>query len=526
MADNDPVVETRAGKLRGTTIEGVAAFLSVPYGAPTDGANRFMPPRPPAPWAGVRDVAAFRTQAPQSRLGFPTRPELVDLGGPPDPLPESEDCLALNVWTPGVDAAARRPVMVWFHGGAFAFGSSNQVRLRGSRLCRRDVVVVTVNQRLNIFGHLDLSQVGGAEFAQSGNAGTLDMLAALEWVRDNIAQFGGDPANVTIFGESGGGAKVSTLLAIPSARGLFHKAIVQSGAAVRLRERDRAARLTEAVLKELTIERTELHRLREVPMARLLAAIEPAQRAVGASPWPLFDRYPFGPTVDGTLLPHHPFEPEAPASSADIPLLIGDMANEMASFLAHDDAVWHRRLTEAEMVARVGAVAGTHTDRVVETYRRLLPDANPAERLIATLTDSNFRLRSLTVAERKATGTGAPLWMYSFAWRTPVFGGRLGAFHALDVPFTFDTIDLTKATDGSATARGLADLMASTWAHFAHTGRPAHARLPDWPVYTADRRATMVLDAACRVEDDPGRETRLLWREIARPGVRWAQSRA
>ncbi len=365
--------------------------------------------------------------------------------------------------------------------------------------------MVTVNHRLNIFGHLDLSQFGGAEFARSGNAGTLDMLAALEWVRDNIAGFGGDPGNVTIFGESGGGAKVCTLLAMPSARGLFHKAIVQSGAVVRLREPDRAARLTEAVLRALEIERTELHRLRDVSMARLLAAIEPAQRAVGASRWPLFDRYPFGPTVDGTLLPRHPFVPDAPGASADIPLLIGDMGDEMASFLAHDDAVWHRTLTEAEMVARVGAVAGAHTERVVETYRRKLPDASPAERLIATLTDSNFRLRSLIVAERKAAGGGAPVWMYSFAWRTPVFEGRLGAFHALDVPFTFDTIDLTKATDNSATARGLADLMAGTWAHFAHTGRPAHERLPEWPAYTANRRATMVLDAAARVADDPAR---------------------
>ncbi len=348
-------------------------------------------PRPPAPWAGVREATAHRTQAPQSRLGFPTRAELTDLWGPPDASPESEDCLALNVWTLEADAAAGRPVMVWFHGGAFAFGSSNQIRLQGSRLCRRGgVVVVTVNQRLNIFGHLDLSEIGGAEFARSGNAGTLDMVAALEWVRDNIAGFGGDPGNVTIFGESGGGAKVSTLMAMPMARGLFHKAIVQSGAAVRLRERDRATRLTEAVLAALGIDRTELPRLRQVPTARLLAAIEPAQRAVGPSPWPLFDRYPFGPTIDGAVLPRHPFHPAAPAASADIPLIIGDTRDEMASFLAHDDAVWHRRLTEAEMVARVRGAAGPHTEHVVETYRRLMPSANPSERLIATLTDFEF----------------------------------------------------------------------------------------------------------------------------------------
>lgn len=520
MADNDPVVESRAGKLRGTVIEGVAAFLSVPYGAPTDGANRFMPPRPPTPWAGPRDATSYRTQAPQSRVGFATRAELAEIWGPPDPSPESEDCLALNVWTPGLDAAARRPVMVWLHGGAFAFGSSNQIRLRGSRLCRRgDVVVVTVNQRLNIFGHLDLSEIGGPEFARSGNAGTLDMVAALEWVRDNIAAFGGDPGNVTIFGESGGGAKVSTLMAMPMASGLFHKAIVQSGAAIRLRERDRATRLTEAVLSALGIDRTELHRLRQVPIARLLAAIEPAQRAVGPSPWPLFDRYPFGPTVDGPggVVPSHPFHPTAPAISADIPLIIGDTTDEAVSFLVHDDAIWERRLTEAEMVARLRGTAGPYTERVVETYRRLMPGTDPSARLIATLTDSNFRLRSLIAAERKARQGEAPVWMYSFAWRTPVFDGRLGAPHALDVPFTFDTIDLTNASDGSPAARRLAEVMSGTWAAFARTGRPQFDGLADWPAYDPEARATMVLDATCRVENDPRGETRRLWQEIAAP---------
>ena len=297
--------------------------------------------------------------------------------------------------------------MVWFHGGAFSYGTANAARLQGSRLARRgDVVVVTVNQRLNIFGFLDLSAVGGADFAASGNAGTLDMIAALEWVRDNIARFGGDPGNVTIFGESGGGGKVCTLLAMPSARGLFHRAIVQSGAAIRLRERDRATKLTDAVLKVLGLTGNDLRKLQSLPMAQLLAAVDPAQKAIGPAPQPLFDRYPFGPVVDGSIVPRHPFDQSAPDVSADIPLLIGDMKDEMASFLARDDKVWHRTLTEQELRDRVAAVAGEHTDRVIETYRRLYPDANPAERLIATLTDSNFRIRSLIVAEHKAAAGG------------------------------------------------------------------------------------------------------------------------
>jgi para-nitrobenzyl esterase len=508
-----PVVETTAGRISGAIVEGIAAFKSVPYGAPTSGANRFKPPHLPEPWAGVRDATAYLGHAPQAGLRSVPRPELADFSGAPDTSPESEDCLTLNVWTPATDG--KRPVMVWFHGGAFSYGTANSPRLQGSRLARRgDVVVVCVNQRLNIFGFLDLSAVGGAEYARSGNAGTLDMVAALEWVRDNIARFGGDPHNVTIFGESGGGGKVCTLMAMPAARGLFHRAIVQSGAAVRLREPERATKLTDAVLRQLGIDKSSLDQLQTVPAAQLLAAVPPAQQAIGPAALPLIDRYPFGPTVDGDVLPRHPFEPDAPPVSAEVPLLIGDMKSEMTSFLATDDKIWHRTLTEAELRDRVAKVAGTHAERVIDTYRRLLPGANPAERLIATLTDSNFRIRSLLVAERKAMQRAAPVYMYSFEWETPLFDGRLKAPHALDVPFTFDTIDLTNATDRSPAAHRLAATMAETWATFARDGVPAHPAIPQWPVYATDRRSTMLLDAEWRVADDLRGETRRLWQEI------------
>ena len=509
-----PTVETTAGRVRGAIIDGVAAFKCIPYGAPTSGANRFMPPRSPVAWAGVRDALDYAGHAPQEGLRPASRPELADFSGPPDTSPETEDCLTLNVWSPGCDAA-KRPVMVWFHGGAFSYGTANAARLQGSRLARRgDVVVVTVNQRLNIFGFLDLSAVGGADFAASGNAGTLDMIAALEWVRDNIARFGGDPGNVTIFGESGGGGKVCTLLAMPSARGLFHRAIVQSGAAIKLRERDRATKLTDTVLKVLGLTGNDIRKLQSLPMAQLLAAVDPALKAIGPAPMPLFDRYPFGPVVDDSIVPRHPFDQSAPEVSADIPLLIGDMKDEMSSFLARDDKVWHRTLTEHELRERVAAVAGEHTNRVIETYRRLYPDANPAERLISTLTDSNFRIRSLIVADHKARQAGAPVFMYSFEWETPVQGGRLKAPHALDVPFTFDTIDLTNATDRSAAAHGLAAAMSATWAAFAHAGVPDNAAIPHWPAYDATTRSTLVLDAECRIENDPRGETRQLWQSI------------
>ena len=307
------VIETAAGKLRGASAAGICAFKGIPYGASPSGRKRFMPPEPPQPWAGVRDALAYAGHAWQLPNRPKRRPVLETLLGPADATPEGEDCLTLNLWTPGLGDGANRPVMVWLHGGAFGYGSGNRAVTNGANLARRgDAVVVNVNHRLNIFGFLHLADIGGEAWAHSGNAGVLDLVAALRWVHDNIERFGGDPGNVTIFGESGGGGKVSVLLAMPAARGLFHRAIIQSGAAIRVSTRERANALAEAVLKELGIGRNECERLQTVPADRLLGAIAPASRAVGRSRWPLLDRYDFGPVVDGTDLPQHPAEPSAP----------------------------------------------------------------------------------------------------------------------------------------------------------------------------------------------------------------------
>jgi para-nitrobenzyl esterase len=292
---------------------------------------------------------------------------------------------------------------------------------------------------------------------------------------------------------------------------LFHRAIIQSGAAVRLRTKERAGALTEIVLKHLG---ATVDTVGAVPVGHLLAAIEPAQAALGPSPTPLFDRYPFGPVVDGEVLPAQPFDPAASDICADVPLIIGDMKTETTSFLAVVDKVWNRTLTAAELRERVTAIAGAHAGRVVELYEQLYHGVNPAEQLIAITTASNFRIRSLALAQRRVALGRGPVWMYSFEWETPVLGGKLKAPHAMDVPFVFNTLDLTNATGGSADAQRLAETMSSVWAAFARNGRPDHASIPAWPQYDPAVRATLMLDRQCRIENDPRGEERRLWQDI------------
>jgi para-nitrobenzyl esterase len=508
-----PTVETGSGKIRGAVTGGIHAFKGIPYAAPTGAANRFLPPQPVAAWAGMRDALAYHGQAPQSPAKPKRRGEMDNILGPADATSETEDCLTLNVWTPG-PGAAKRPVMVWLHGGAFAYGSGNRAVTEGANLAKRgDVVVVSVNHRLNICGYLHLEDIGGERFAGSGNSGSLDMVAALRWVRDNIAAFGGDPGNVTIFGESGGGGKVSALLVMPAAKGFFHRAVIQSGAAIRFTTRERANALADAVVKQLG----GIDRLAAVPLDKLLAAIAPASRGAGPRAYPLLDRYDFGPVVDGSVVTQHPSEPTTSPLGDDIPLMIGGTAQEATLFL-DDDAVWDRSLSEAELRERVAAVAGPDTDAALALYRDLLPGASAGDRLIAALTGSNFSVRTWLYAERRAARGGAPVYHYSLDWGSPFAGGRMGAHHAMDLPFVFDTTEVPLSTKGADGAPELAAAMSATWAAFARTGTPGNPAIPEWPAYTTDRRATMVFDTRCRAVDDPGREARLLWSRVATRG--------
>ena len=509
-----PIVETASGRIAGTTSGGVHAFKGIPYGASTAGADRFMPPRKPEPWAGIRPAMAYAGRSPQAAAGA-QRPELATVWGPVDTLPVGEDCLTLHVWTPALDNS-RRPVMVWLHGGAFSYGSANSPRYDSTNLARRnDVVVVAVNHRLNIFGHLDLSEIGGERFAQSGNVGLLDLVAALEWVRDHAARFGGDPGNVTIFGQSGGGGKVSALLAMPRAKGLFHKAIVQSGASVRFAERERTTRLADAVLKHLGLGKNQLDALQELPLARLQEAVEPAQKTLPRPAHPLLDRYNFGPVIDGRVLPAHPFDPIAPALSDDVPILIGGTKDESSIFLAPDEAVWNRTVTEDDLRRRIAAVAGDATDELLGYYKQRDPMAAASDRLITALTASNFAVRSVLLAERKAARNRAPVWMYSFDWETPAFGGRLKSPHSIDVPFVFDTLQVIGEAHRRPQAQALADRVSRTWATFARNGDPNNDSIPAWPAYVEGQRSTMIFDDECRIADDPDGAVRPLWSKVA-----------
>jgi para-nitrobenzyl esterase len=514
MQSSAPVVDTTSGKIRGVAVDGIAAFKGIPYGASTAGANRFMPPQKPASWGGVREAVNWAGHAPQAFFGH-RRPEVSRLSGAPDKVPVSEDCLTLNLWTPGLDAG-KRPVMVWLHGGAFSYGSANTPRTAGANLARRgDVVVVSVNHRLNIFGFLDLTALGGEEFAHSANAGVLDLVGALEWVRENVARFGGDPGNVTIFGQSGGGGKVSALLAMPAAKGLFERAIVMSGAGIRMAEHDRATKLAEAVLGEVGLKTDQLDKLQTLPIKRLLAAIEPAQKKLVPAGFRLLDRYGFGPVVEGHDLPHHPFDPTATNLSDNVPVMVGGTRDENALFLAADDAVWNRTLSADELRTRVAKVAAGNTDAVLALYRQMHPGMNPAELLIEITTDSNFWVRSVLLAERKAAKGRAPVYMYSFSWRTPVLDGKLMAPHAIDVPFVFDTVDVVGITGHAPAAAKIAAVEAATWASFARAGTPDNKAIPHWPAYTAADRTTMMIDTEWSLQNDPQHAARLLWTRIA-----------
>ena len=495
-------VKTATGSLRGYIDNGVHVFKGVPYAASTAGANRFLPPQTRQPWTDVRDATQWGQRPPQILGGEPAEMLPTD---PREPL--GEDCLVMNIWTPN-PAAGRRPVMVWLHGGGYASGSGSYGIYEGRELARKhDVVSVSVNHRLNILGFLYLAQYGG-KWASASNVGMLDIVAALEWVRDNIAAFGGDPRNVTIFGQSGGAGKVSTLMAMPAARGLFHRAIAQSGMALQAIPAAQAVKTTEQILQRLKITPDRLDQLQTLPFAQLIDVLRPAP---GVAPLPAA-----GPVLDGTSLPVHPFDPTAPAQSASVPFITGTTATEMTFFTPDDQLLPIDDATLRQRVKGLLKVDDAEAGRMIALYRQNQPGRDNIDVYLRMETDnSRFRTGVETQAELKAAQRGAPVYLYRFEYYSPVRQGRLKAMHCMEIPFVFDNLEAGKIYTGiSPAAQRLADRMSAAWVAFARTGNPNHRGIPQWPAFDSTRRATMVFGDEAKVVNDPGGKERLALKAI------------
>ena len=488
-----PILETTGGKVRGAQSGKVFAFKGIHYGAPTTGKMRFMPPAKVEPWAGVKDALDIGQRAPQLPGNLVPEYSVMERTEP-----MGGDCLVVNVFTTGIKDGRKRPVMFWLHGGGFSAGSGGgNVLYDGSNLAlKHDVTVVTVNHRLNVFGYTYLADLGGERFAQASNAGMLDIILALEWVKDNAAEFGGDPNNVTIFGQSGGGSKVSTLLGMPAAKGLFHRAIAMSGSQVRSITREYATKAADALMKKLDIK--DVADLQTVPMLKLLSMTRPG--AIGM-PWPL------GPVVDGKTLPAHIFDPKATTISEDIPLMIGSTETEVTwnaqqQYDPMDDNALRANLVDALKVTPAGA------DKVLSVYKKNRPMASNLDIYLLASTDaSNFRTGTDTQAMRKAELGKGPVYKYYFQKYSPVRDGMLRSMHTMDLPFAWDNVAVAKTEIGSgADLQPLADRMSGAWTAFARTGNPNHKGIPTWSPYTPSQRATMIFNVECKVVNDPYRE--------------------
>jgi para-nitrobenzyl esterase len=512
-------VKTTRGRVRGARSARLATFKGIPYAGSVTGANRFKAAPPLAAWTGVRDALQLAAPAPQPGRPASTR----------EPAP-AEDCLFLNVWTPAADGR-KRPVMFYSHGGGFTTGSGGSAYQDGGNLARTwDVVVVASNHRLGLMGYLSLRDLGGEEYATSGNQGMLDIRDALKWVHENIDAFGGDPGNVMIFGESGGGAKTSCLYAMPSAAPYFTKASIESGPGIRMMPPDVAAETTLMLLKQLDLDKGTWRQLLEMPVDALVGAQAALGQRPGAGPLTMGggrtgmsgNRRPggFGPVVDGTVLPRHPFDPDAPAVSKHKPLIVGYNRDETMFFLQRDTAVF--TLTEETLKERLTKELGAKAETVYGTYRKARPTDSPTDLYVAISSANMIGIGSVTIAERKYAQRGAPVFAYIFTHESdrivPGTTHKMGAAHALEIRYKFDLVEPEVSAGGQdllavsgPDSVKTAHTMSEMWSTFARTGRPAAHGQPAWPAYTTERRATMEIDAQCRVVDDPYAAERRMW---------------
>jgi para-nitrobenzyl esterase len=496
MAQNS--VKTDAGTVIGTEFEGYVRFSGIPFAAAPAGARRFRAPEPVTPWSEPLVADRFGPRAPQ--LASPM--EIAVNGGPPPPTSE-EGCLTLNVWTPAADGA-RRAVMVWIHGGAFLYGAGSSPWYDGSRFAvDHDVVLVSINYRLGVLGFTYLGDLDGAD-GGSGSLGVQDAAFALGWVARNISAFGGDPDNVTIFGESAGAMSVGTLLALPAARGLFRRAILQSGAASAVADLERARATTAELLEILALPRASVAQLQSLPVDQLLEAHGTlAARHAG-------DGLVAVPVADGTVLPRRPLEAVADGAAREIDLLIGTNLDEWQLFALNDRSF--KATDESSLPAYLSRLGLDDPERAIATYRERLGDAPASAVRSAAVTDQVFRTPARALAEAQVVA-GGRVHMYLFTWPSPLAGGFLGACHALELPFVFNTLDQPGAPQfvGPTPPRALASSMNAAWAAFARDGAPQLAEGAAWPRYEMAERSTMILDGVTRVESDPLAAERRLW---------------
>jgi len=511
IGDNIAIAETQYGKVKGYILRGIYYFLGIPYGADTSGANRFMPPQKPNPWTDIFPAVWWGNSAPQimERRYANVYSSWADHWNYDD---VSEDCLRLNVFTPALNDGKKRPVMVWLHGGGFTNGNGiEQDGYNGENLARKgDIVFVSVNHRLGPLGFTNLAGVGGEKFAASGNVGMLDLVAALEWVRDNIANFGGDPGNVTIMGQSGGGAKVTTLTAMPAAKGLIHKAVVLSGAGTKSGEKEYSEKLGAYVLKEAGLTVNQIDKMQEIPWLEYIMIANRASSALSkeSGPAPAGLRRGFNPVVDGFYLPQHPYFPDASPSAAGVPMLICSTMNEQSP--SRTDASLEN-ITLDEVKERVkqragfGAGFGDKAGEVVEAYAKAFPGKRPIE--IWSMASSN-RQGVVSLADAKVKQP-APVYVAWFCWQPPLFDNRMRAFHCSDICFWYYNTDLMLThTGGGVRPRKLSEKMSGALLQFMRTGDPDGGGLPAWSKYTTENGEVMVLDDIPEVKNDPDREAR------------------
>lgn len=502
-------VEVSGGRLRGRLARGVYAFLGVPYGEDTS-RRRFRPAESARSWTGVRDALVFGDQCLQ-----PPSPDMELLGsGWNAPTASSEKCLNLNIWTTALGDGGRMPVMVNLHGGGWTVGSGNSAQRSGEDFARHhDVVRVNINHRLGVFGFSNMAALLGPDYAESGTVGIQDAVLALRWVRDNIAAFGGDPGNVTIFGVSGGGQKVSTLMAMPAAKGLFHRASVESGPMLTAIPPEQAASAATRLVAALDIPRGEPARILSLSGEQIMAGYMKLHPDGGLTNAGL------GPVIGGAELPGHPFEPAAPELSSEIPLLIGTTETEMSIF-ADMFAGPAFGITWEDLAERLGRLPlpglAVAPDRVIAEARGAMPDASPTDILLALLSEAAMRRAAIVQAER-ASRRPAPVYMWLLTWATPVDGGKWGSPHGLSVPLIMDTVRDASSMFGDDLTEPLvlSDIMSSVWAEFARTGIPRSPKLPTWPAYDAESRETMIFDTLCRVVGDPNSGLRRMFASAA-----------